>query len=33
MYRLVMKDGLVTGEFDAPADHKPSQVDVVSLMM
>ncbi len=30
---LVMKDGLVTGEFDAPADHKPSQVDVVSLMM
>ena len=38
MYRLVsrllvMKDGLGTGEFDAPADHKPSQVDVVSLMM
>ena len=30
---LVMKDGLVTGEFEAPADHKPSQVDVVSLMM
>ena len=30
---LVMKDGLVTGEFNAPADHKPSQVDVVSLMM
>ena len=30
---IVMKDGLVTGEFDAPADSKPSQVDVVSLMM
>ncbi|MCL2320392.1 MAG: sugar ABC transporter ATP-binding protein, partial [Treponema sp.] len=30
---LVMKDGLVTGEFDAPPDKKPSQVDVVSLMM
>ncbi len=30
---LVMKDGLVTGEFDAPADNKPAQVDVVSLMM
>jgi ribose transport system ATP-binding protein len=30
---LVMKDGLVTGEFNAPADNKPSQVDVVSVMM
>ena len=30
---IVMKDGLVTGEFEAPADHKPSQLDVVSLMM
>jgi ribose transport system ATP-binding protein len=30
---LVMKDGLVTGEFDAPVDNKPSQVDVVSHMM
>lgn len=30
---LVMKDGLLTGEFQAPADNKPSQVDVVSLMM
>jgi len=30
---LVMKDGLVTGEFNASADDKPSQVDVVSLMM
>ena len=30
---LVMKDGLITGEFDAPADNKPSQVDLVSLMV
>jgi len=30
---LVMKDGLVTGEFQAPPDAKPSQVDVVSQMM
>jgi ribose transport system ATP-binding protein len=30
---LVMKDGLVTGEFDASTDNKPSQVDVVSHMM
>lgn len=30
---LVMRDGLVRGEFDAPASEKPSQVDVVSLMM
>ncbi|SBW10001.1 conserved hypothetical protein [uncultured Eubacteriales bacterium] len=30
---LVMKDGLITGEFQAPVDNKPSQVDVVSLMM
>jgi ribose transport system ATP-binding protein len=30
---LVMKDGLITGEFDAPPDNKPSQVDVVSIMM
>jgi ribose transport system ATP-binding protein len=30
---LVMKDGLVTGEFDAAAENKPSQVDVVSVMM
>ena len=30
---IVMKDGLVTGEFDAPADNKPAMVDVVSLMM
>jgi ribose transport system ATP-binding protein len=30
---LVMKDGLVTGDFDASVDKKPSQVDVVSVMM
>jgi ribose transport system ATP-binding protein len=30
---LVMKDGLMNGEFSAAADAKPSQVDVVSLMM
>ena len=30
---LVMKDGLVTGEFNADVDSKPGQVDVVSLMM
>ncbi|MCL2703175.1 MAG: sugar ABC transporter ATP-binding protein [Defluviitaleaceae bacterium] len=30
---IVMKDGLVTGEFAAPPDGKPGQVDVVSLMM
>jgi ribose transport system ATP-binding protein len=30
---MVLKDGLVTGEFDAPVNGKPSQVDVVSLMM
>ena len=30
---IVMKDGLVTAEFDASADSKPSQVDVVSYMM
>lgn len=30
---LVMRDGLITCEFDAAAENKPSQVDVVSLMM
>lgn len=30
---LVMRDGLITGEFDAAPGAKPSQVDVVSLMM
>ena len=30
---FVMKDGLITGEFDASVDNKPSQVDLVSLMV
>lgn len=30
---LVMKDGVVTKEFDAPRDNKPSQVDIVRNMM
>ena len=30
---IVMKDGLVCGEFDCPADDKPNQVDVVKLML
>jgi ribose transport system ATP-binding protein len=30
---LVMKDGVVTGELKAEADSKPSQVQIVSLMM
>lgn len=30
---IVMKDGLITAEFDASVGHKPSQVDVVSHMM
>lgn len=30
---IVLKDGLVTGEFECTADNKPSQVEVVSLMM
>ena len=30
---IVMKDGLVCGEFDCPADNKPAQVDVVRLML
>ena len=30
---IVMKDGLITGEFDAPADNKPEQAAIVSLMM
>ena len=29
---IVMKDGIVTGEFDA-SDEMPSQVEVVSYMM
>ncbi len=30
---LILKDGLVTGEFDASVDAKPTQVEIVSLMM
>lgn len=30
---IVMKDGIITGEFDAPADNKPEQAAIVSLMM
>ncbi len=30
---LVMRDGLITGEFDADVDEKPSQVSIVSIMM
>ncbi|MGB8453849.1 MAG: sugar ABC transporter ATP-binding protein [Anaerocolumna sp.] len=30
---LVMRDGLITGEFNAKADDKPSQVSVVTIMM
>lgn len=30
---LVMKDGLVTKEFDAPVDAKPEQLDIVKYMM
>jgi len=30
---IVMKDGLVSAEFDCPPDNKPSQVDVVKKMM
>ena len=30
---IVMRDGLITGELDAPGDLKPSQVDIVSIMM
>ena len=30
---IVMKDGLVCGEFDCPVDGKPEQVDVVKLML
>jgi ribose transport system ATP-binding protein len=30
---IVMKDGLVCGEFNCPADGKPNQVDVVKLML
>jgi ribose transport system ATP-binding protein len=30
---VVMKDGLITGEFNADANEKPSQVSIVSMMM
>lgn len=30
---IVLQDGLITAEFDANVDNKPSQVDVVSHMM
>ncbi|MBR5941771.1 MAG: sugar ABC transporter ATP-binding protein [Clostridia bacterium] len=30
---IVMKDGIVSGEFDCPAGNKPNQVDVVKLML
>ncbi len=30
---LVMKDGEITKELDASADHKPEQVDIVKYMM
>ena len=30
---IVMRDGLVCGEFDCPVDNKPAQVDVVKLML
>ena len=30
---IVMKDGIITGEFDCPADNKPEQATIVSLMM
>lgn len=30
---IVMRDGVITGEFDAGAGAKPSQVDIVKLMM
>ena len=30
---IVMKDGIVSGEFDCPAGNKPDQVDVVKLML
>lgn len=30
---IIMKDGLMQKEFDAPAGHKPSQADVVRYML
>ena len=30
---IVMKDGLVCGEFDCPVGNKPAEIDVVQLML
>jgi ribose transport system ATP-binding protein len=30
---LVMMDGVISGEFDAPIGHKPEQLDVIHCMM
>ena len=30
---LVMKDGLITGEFDASVGHKPEHIDIIQCMM
>jgi ribose transport system ATP-binding protein len=30
---IVMKDGLMNGEFDCPAGNKPDQVEVVRRML
>ena len=30
---LVMKDGLITGDFDAPADNKPNNLEILKCMM
>ncbi len=30
---LVMKDGLLTGEFNASVDHKPENIDIIQCMM
>jgi ribose transport system ATP-binding protein len=30
---LVMKDGLVTGEFEAPPENKPDKMDIVQCIM
>ena len=30
---LVMRDGMITGRFDAPADAKPSQIALLEHMV
>ena len=30
---LVMRDGQITGRFDAPAGHKPAQVELLRHMV